>query len=181
LGTVVLGWGWKTFSMHTNYFVTDNIETQLIRHIARFHAIKENRTQLKEFCSIFFNVTFTFCAILDKNCSKKLHEKFEKAVKSCNIKFLETAQNIGLHIFWVFRRLLEAQKKVAKLQKLALIIDVARQCPWPNCAIKNIFANRLLHSPSLNFKTYKMDFLAIFTHLVLKVYKNTNLRCSFRP
>jgi len=25
--------------------------------------------------------------------------------KSCNIKLLETAQNIELHIFWVFRKL----------------------------------------------------------------------------
>jgi len=28
-----------------------------------------------------------------------LHEKIEKFAKSCNIKFLETAQNIELHIF----------------------------------------------------------------------------------
>jgi len=39
-GTVVLGWGCKTSSLQTN-------ETQLIRHIALFHAIKENRTKLK--------------------------------------------------------------------------------------------------------------------------------------
>jgi len=25
--------------------------------------------------------------------------------KSCNIKFLDTAQNVELHIFWVFRKL----------------------------------------------------------------------------
>jgi len=69
-GTVVLGWGCKTSSLRTRCFVIDNIEAQLIRHIALFHAIKENRTKLKYFCSIFFNYTFAFCAILDKNCSK---------------------------------------------------------------------------------------------------------------
>jgi len=46
-GTVVLGWGCKTSSLQTNCFVTDNFETQLIRHIGLFHAIKENRTELK--------------------------------------------------------------------------------------------------------------------------------------
>jgi len=30
------------------------------------------------------------------------------------MKFLETAQNTELHIFWVFRKLLEAVKEVAK-------------------------------------------------------------------
>ena len=39
-GTVVLGWGCKTSSLQAN-------ETQLIRDIALFHAIKENRTKLK--------------------------------------------------------------------------------------------------------------------------------------
>jgi len=47
----------------------------------------------------FFNYTLTSCAILDKNCSKQLHVKIEKVAKSCNIKSLETAQNIELHIF----------------------------------------------------------------------------------
>jgi len=56
----------------------DNIKMQLICHIALFHAIKENIIKLKQFCSIFFNYTFTFCATLDKNCSKKLHAKIEK-------------------------------------------------------------------------------------------------------
>jgi len=46
-GTVVLGWGCKTSSLQTNCFVVDNIEMQLICHIALFHAIKENRTKLK--------------------------------------------------------------------------------------------------------------------------------------
>ena len=45
--TVVLGWGCKTASLQTKCFVIDNIETQLIRHIALFHAIKEYRTKLK--------------------------------------------------------------------------------------------------------------------------------------
>jgi len=44
---VVLGWGCKASSLQTNCFVIDNIETQLIRHIALFHAIKENRTKVK--------------------------------------------------------------------------------------------------------------------------------------
>jgi len=96
--TVVLGWGCKTSSLQTNCFVIDNIETQLTRHIALFHAIKENRSKLK-LAVFFFNYNFTFCAILDKNCSKKLHVKIEEVAKSCNIKFLETAQNIELHIF----------------------------------------------------------------------------------
>jgi len=43
----VLGWGCKTSSLQTNCFVIDNIETQNIRHIALFDAIKENRTKLK--------------------------------------------------------------------------------------------------------------------------------------
>jgi len=42
-----LGWGCKTSSLQTNCFVIDGIETQLIRHIDFFHAIKENRTNLK--------------------------------------------------------------------------------------------------------------------------------------
>jgi len=46
-GTVVLGWGCKTSHLETNCFVIDNIETQLIRNIALFHAIKEDRTKLK--------------------------------------------------------------------------------------------------------------------------------------
>jgi len=63
---------------------------------------------------IFFHYTFTFCAILDKNCSKKLHVKIEKVAKCCNIKFLETAQNIELHIVCVFRKLLQAAIKSYK-------------------------------------------------------------------
>jgi len=43
---VVLGWGCKISSLQTDCFVTDNIETQLIRHIGLFHAIKKNRTKL---------------------------------------------------------------------------------------------------------------------------------------
>jgi len=39
--------GCKTSSLQTNCFVIDNIETQLICHIALFHAVKENRTKLK--------------------------------------------------------------------------------------------------------------------------------------
>jgi len=39
--------------------------------------------------------------MLDKNYSKKLHAKIEKVVKSCNIKFLERAQNIELNILSV--------------------------------------------------------------------------------
>jgi len=43
-----------------------------------------------------------------------LHVKIEKVAKSCNIKFLETAQNIELHIFLVFRKLLKAVTKSCK-------------------------------------------------------------------
>jgi len=39
--------------------------------------------------------------MFDKNCSKKLHAKIEKVAKSCNIKFLESAENIELHILSV--------------------------------------------------------------------------------
>jgi len=46
-----------------------------------------------------------------------LHAKIENVAKSCNITTLETAQNIELHVFWVFRKLLEAVKKVAKVAK----------------------------------------------------------------
>ena len=48
-----------------------------------------------------------------KSC-KKLHANIEKVAKSCNTKFLETAQNIELYISWVFRKLLEAVKKSCK-------------------------------------------------------------------
>jgi len=45
-----------------------------------FHAIKENRTNLNSFeLSVLF--TLKFCAILDKNCSKRLHVKIEKVAK----------------------------------------------------------------------------------------------------
>ena len=47
LVTGLLGWGCKTSSLQTNCFVTDNTETQLLRHIPLVHAIKENRTKLK--------------------------------------------------------------------------------------------------------------------------------------
>jgi len=43
---VVLSWGCKTSSLQTSCFVIDNIETQIICHIALFHAIKENRTEI---------------------------------------------------------------------------------------------------------------------------------------
>ena len=49
-----------------------------------------------------------------------MYVKIEKVAKSCNIKFLETAQNIELHIIWVLGILLGSCKK--KLQKLALVI-----------------------------------------------------------
>jgi len=40
----VFGWSCKTSTLQTNCFVIENIETQLIPHIALFHAIKESRT-----------------------------------------------------------------------------------------------------------------------------------------
>ena len=54
-----------------------------------------------------------------------MHAKIGNVAKSCNIATLETAQNIELHVFWVFRKLLEAVKKVAK---------VAKTCPSHNKA-----------------------------------------------
>jgi len=45
-----------------------------------FHAIKDNRTNLNSF-ELFFLFTLKFCAILDKNCSKRLHVKIEKVAK----------------------------------------------------------------------------------------------------
>ena len=95
-GTVVLGWGWKTSSLQTN-------ETQLIRHNPFF--MQSKRIELNWNSFLFFNYTFTFCATLEKHCSKKLHAKIENVAKSCNITTLETAQNIELHVFWVFRKL----------------------------------------------------------------------------
>jgi len=106
-----VGWGCKTSSLQTNCFVTDNTETQLIRHIALFHAIKENRTNLNNF-EVSFLFTLKFCAILDKNCSKNLHVKIEKVARSCNIKLLETSQNIELHRLYF--KYLRSCKKVAK-------------------------------------------------------------------
>jgi len=38
----------------------------------------------------------------------------------------------------------------------------------------------LLFSQSLSFKACKMFITARFTHLVWKLYKNVNLRCSFK-
>jgi len=38
-----VGWGCKSSSLQTNCFVINNTETQLIRHIALFHTIKENK------------------------------------------------------------------------------------------------------------------------------------------
>ena len=78
----------------------NNIETQLIRHIALFHAIKEDRTKLKQFYSILFYLHLHFAQYLIKIAVKSER----KNRKSCNVKFLETAQNIELHVFWVFRK-----------------------------------------------------------------------------
>jgi len=43
---------------------------------------------------------------------------------------------------------------------------------------KKDFGTGLLHEQSLSFKAYKMYITAMSTHLVLKLYKNKNLRCS---
>ena len=45
---------------------------------------------------------------------------------------------------------------------------------------KKYFQSGLLLRQSLNFKAYKRYITAIFTYLVLKVYKKINLRCSFK-
>ena len=42
------------------------------------------------------------------------------------------------------------------------------------------FETELLLSQGLIFKAYKMYITAIFTHLIAKLYKNKNLRCSFK-
>jgi len=34
-----------------------------------------------------------------------LHAKIKNVANTCNITTLETAQNIELHVFWVFRKL----------------------------------------------------------------------------
>jgi len=67
-----VGWGCKTSSLQTNCFVTDNIETQLIRHTALFHAVKENRTNGNSFVVSFVITLLHFAQYL-----KKI------AVKSC--------------------------------------------------------------------------------------------------
>ena len=54
-----------------------------------------------------------------------------------------------------------------------------KQCPWPNCVIKKT-ETELLVGQVMSFKAYKMYITAIFTHLVAKLYKNKNLRCSFK-
>jgi len=41
--------------------------------------------------------------------------------------------------------------------------------PWLN---KNEFTTELLLSQDMSFKAYKMCIIAIFTHLVVKLYKN---------
>jgi len=56
---------------------------------------------------------------------------------------------------------------------------VAEQCLWPNCAIKKTETGLLL-SQGLSFKTYKTYITVTFAHFVLKLYKNKNLRCSFK-
>jgi len=40
----------------------------------------------------------TYFACKNRKSCEKLHAKIEKVAKSCNIKFLETAQNIELYI-----------------------------------------------------------------------------------
>jgi len=60
-GTVELGWGCNTSGLRTNCFVIDKIETQLIRHTDRFHAIKENRTKLKVLQYFFKRHFYMLC------------------------------------------------------------------------------------------------------------------------
>jgi len=107
--------------LQTNCFVIDNTETQLIRRIALFHEIKENRTNLNS-SEVSFLFTHKFFAILYKNCSKKFHVKIEKVAKGYNIKLLETSQKIELHRLY-FGYLGSCKKK---LQKLALLIIFVR-------------------------------------------------------
>ena len=67
-----VSWGCKTSSLQTNCFVIDSTETQLIHHIALFHAIKEYRTNLNNFEVSFFYLHLNFAQYLIKI-----------AVKSC--------------------------------------------------------------------------------------------------
>ena len=53
---------------------------------------------------------------------------------------------------------------------------VAKQCLW---CIEEDFESILLLTECLSFNVYKMYITAIFTHFVLKLYKNKNLRYSF--
>ena len=88
------GLGLYNFQLANNCFVIDNIETQLIRHIALFHAIKEDRTKLKQFCSIFFITLLHFTQYLIKNCCKKLNAKIEKVAIQNSWKQLKTLNYI---------------------------------------------------------------------------------------
>ena len=45
---------------------------------------------------------------------------------------------------------------------------------------KKYFENELVLSQGLSFNAHKLHITAIFTHLVVKLYKNKTLRCSFK-
>jgi len=51
------------------------------------------------FAISFFLFHFYILHNTSQKLQKKLQVKIEKVAKSCNIKFLETAQNTELHIF----------------------------------------------------------------------------------
>jgi len=54
---------------------------------------------------------------------------------------------------------------------------VAKQWLWRN---EDDFETESLLRQSLSFKTYKIYLTAIFTHVVLKLCQNKNLRFSFK-
>jgi len=62
-------------------------------------------------------------------------------------------------------------------------LDVVEKCLWPtvNAQWNKIFETRLLHGPSLSLKVHETYITALFTNLVLKLYKNKFLWCSFKP
>jgi len=79
-----------------------------------------NRTELKQFCRIFFNYTFTFYKIAVKSCTQK-SKNCKKLQYKIPGKQLETLDYIYIEYLGSCRKL---QKK---LQKLALIIRLIRE------------------------------------------------------
>jgi len=88
---VELGWGCKNSGLRTNCFVIDSIETQLIRHMGLFHAIKENRTKLKWFCNIVFLITLLHFAQYLPKIAGKVARKNRKSCKKLKYKIFRNS------------------------------------------------------------------------------------------